>query len=648
MIYGKLVLLLNPFDWLEASYFYYRPNELLWEVNNVPGHFLDKGFNVKFIYRPNNRYLPNIAVGLDDFAGTGYFNREYIVGTSNYSNLKVSLGVGWGKFTGQNKFNNPLDKLSPKFSVRPKLSDVGYGGNPSYNQWFRGDAAIFGGFEYNFRNIKKLKLKAEYDPYDYMDFSANNRRDASLMLRKKDSNINIGLSYKVNKFLTIDTSYIKGNTLNLNFNIALTFNDDLSSKPSFKPEIKKYYENQNKQSFYEDLLRNLNNNNLFLQTAELNERQLDVSISTSQYRNALRSASYASFIANETANLNNVDLGSINITHINAGVELNNVSFIANHLEKDSILPIEVKKYYTKISSGQPRNYLDNEFQPKVEFPVIFSSLSPAIVSHIGNPERFYFGGVALKYNTEAQFSRNLILTSEINYSLFNNIQDTIAGPGSKMEHVRTDLVQYLKQDDFYLTSMQLDYIWAIRKNFYAKISAGIFETMYGGFGGEILFKPFENNFTVGADLFYVKQRTFEQRFDFRDYETLTGHINFGYLLPLGIESNISFGKYLAKDIGYTLDLSRRTASGFKAGIYFTRTDVSAELFGEGSFDKGFYFQIPLDLLSNSYNGNYSTFRLSPLTRDGGAKLTYEKELRGLIYNATSNELQSQWKGFLN
>lgn len=620
----------------------------MWEVNNVPGHFLDKGFNVKFIYRPNNRYLPNIAVGLDDFAGTGYFNREYIVSTSNYNNIKVSLGIGWGKFTGQNKFTNPLDRISPKFSRRPKLSDTGYGGNPSYNQWFRGDAAIFGGFEYNFRNIKKLKLKAEYDPYDYMDFSANNRRDASLMLRKKDSNINIGLSYKVNKFLTIDTSYIKGNTVNLNFNVALTFNDSLSSKPSFKPEIKKNNENRNKQSFYEDLLRNLNSNNLFLQTAELNERQLDVSISTSQYRNALRSSSYASYIANETANLNDVDLGSINITHINAGVELNNVSFIANHLEKDSILPVEVKKYYTKFSSGQTKDFLDNEFQPKIKFPVIFSSLSPAIVSHIGNPEKFYFGGISLKYNTEAQFSRNLILTSEINYSLINNIQDTIVGPGSKMEQVRTDLVQYLKQDDFYLTRMQLDYIWALRKNLYAKISAGIFETMYGGFGGEILFKPFENNFTVGADLFYVKQRTFEQRFDFKDYETITGHINFGYLLPLGIESNISFGKYLAKDIGYTLDLSRRTASGFKAGIYFTRTDVSAELFGEGSFDKGFYFQIPLDLLSNSYNGNYSTFRLSPLTRDGGAKLTYEKELRGLIYNATSKELQSQWNGFLN
>ena len=108
----------------------------------------------------------------------------------------------------------------------------------------------------------------------------------------------------------------------------------LSSKPSFKPEIKILRKIQNKQSFYEDLLRNLNNNNLFLQTAELNERQLDVSISTSQYRNVFRSASYASFIANETANLNNVDLGSINITHINAGVELNNVSFIKIILKK--------------------------------------------------------------------------------------------------------------------------------------------------------------------------------------------------------------------------------------------------------------------------------------------------------------------------
>mgnify|MGYP003688374709 FL=1 len=112
---------------------------------------------------------------------------------------------------------------------------------------------------------------------------------------------------------------------------------------------------------------------------------------------------------------------------------------------------------------------------------------------------------------------------------------------------------------------------------------------------------------------------------------------------PLGIESNISYGRYLAKDDGFTFDLSRRSKSGLKAGVYFTRTNVSAERFGEGSFDKGFYFQIPMDLFSKNYNGNYSNFRLSPMTSDGGARLVFDKDLKGLIYNTTLNELRSGW-----
>lgn len=83
----------------------------------------------------------------------------------------------------------------------------------------------------------------------------------------------------------------------------------------------------------------------------------------------------------------------------------------------------------------------------------------------------------------------------------------------------------------------------------------------------------------------------------------------------MGIESNISYGRYLAKDDGFTFDLSKRTRSGFKADIYFTRINVSAELFGEGIFDKGFYFQIPMNIFSKDYRGGYSNFKLSPLSR---------------------------------
>ena len=82
------------------------------------------------------------------------------------------------------------------------------------------DSALFGGLEYFVPNQSGLSIKLEYDPFNYLDFSAQNRSDASFELRKKDSNINIGLSYPFNKFLTIDASFIKGNTFNLSFTMA--------------------------------------------------------------------------------------------------------------------------------------------------------------------------------------------------------------------------------------------------------------------------------------------------------------------------------------------------------------------------------------------------------------------------------------------
>jgi len=636
----------SPFDWLEASYFYYRPSDLIWEGDLVAGHYLDKGFNVKFKYKPKNNNLPDLAIGLDDFAGTGYFTKEYVVATKELRDIKISMGMGWGKFVGDNNFDNPLSFLSDSLDTRPLVSDnYDLGGTPSYDKWFRGNASLFGGVEYFFPNISGLSMKLEYDSYDYFDFSANNRTDALYNLRNKDSNINIGFSYPFNDFISIDASYIKGNTFNLSFTIGATFNEKLRAKPKFKPIIKTRENNEKSEMvFYEDLLHNLNNNNLLLQTASLSKEKLDISISTSQHRNAIRSSSYAGSIASQVSQDHNIDISQINVSHINAGIELNNITYIESHLDSSKNTPIEIIERYTKFDSGNTNSYKNHKFRPNVKFPTIFSSLSPSLVSYVGNPEKFYFGGLDLQNISEIQFNRNLLLSSEINYSLYNNFQDTVSGPQSRMEHVRTDKVQYLKNTNLYIKRFQLDYIWSPQKDLYAKLSGGIFESMFGGFGGQLLYKPFNNNFNISFEGFYVKQRGYDQTLKFRKYKTTTAHLNIGYLFPMGIESNISYGRYLAKDDGFTFDLSRRSSSGFKAGIYFTRTNVSSELFGEGSFDKGFYFQIPMDLFSKDYKGGYSNFKLSPLTRDGGAKLEFDKDLRGLIYNSSLNELKQSWR----
>ena len=617
---------------------------MIW--NNIPGFYLDKGFNVKFKYEPSNKNMPNFAIGLDDFAGTGFFTREYIVSTKELRDIKFSLGMGWGKFSNEKSFNNPLSFISKDLNNRPEVSDNrDFGGKPSYDKWFRGDAILFGGIEYFLPNVKDLSIKLEYDPYDYLDFSTLGIPGASYKLRKKDFDINLGFSFAPNDFITFDISYLKGNTINLSFTIGATFNGKLRGKPKFKPTIKtRQNDDKSEMVFYEDLLHNLNSNNLLLQTASLSKEKLDISISSSQHRNAIRSSSYAGSIASKVSRDHNINLSQINISHINAGIELNNITYIESHLDRSKSTPIEIKERYTKLDSGNKNSYQTHKFQPTVNFPVIFSSFSPVLNSLIGNPEKFYFGGLDLQNTAEIQFNRNLILSSEINYSLYNNFKDTISGPASRMEHVRTDKVQYLKNANLYIKRLQLDYIWSPRKDLYAKVSGGMFETMFGGFGGQVLYKPFNSNFNISFEGFYVKQRGYDQTFKFRKYKTTTAHLNIGYLLPMGIELNTSYGRYLAKDDGFTFDLSRRTKSGFKAGIYFTKTNVSSDLFGEGSFDKGFYFQIPMDLFSKDYNGGYSNFKLSPLTRDGGAKLEFDKDLRGLIYNSSLNELKQGWR----
>jgi hypothetical protein len=636
-------LSVSPFDWLEASYFYYRPSDLTW--NGTPGLYLDKGFNVKFKYKSKKNNIPDLAIGLDDFAGTGLFTREYIVATQELRDIKVTAGLGWGKFAGKNSFDNPLSFISDEFKTRPLVSEYNdEGGTLSFDKWFRGNAALFGGLEYFIPSNKRLSIKLEYDPYDYVDFSAQNNSDASFSLRKKDSDINVGVSYSLNRFVTLDASFIKGNIFNISFTIGATFNEKLVTKPSFNPSITSKKDNKSKIAFYESILLNLNNNNLFLQTASLTKKDLNVSISTSEYRNSIRSASYAASIIQEVSKNYDVDLATINIAHINVGIEANNITFFSNHLEKNNNTPVEIIKRYTKLNSGNKYSYEKHNFKPKVNFPAIFSTTSPIVISSIGSPEKFYYGGIDITNISEVQFSRKVLLSTQINYAAINNFDDVIYNPQSVLEHVRTDNALYLKASDLYLKRMQLDYIWTPKKNVYAKLSGGIFEDMYGGFGGQVLYKPFDSNFNISLEGFYVKQRDYDRLFTFKEYKTFTGHLNIGYLFPYGIESNISFGRYLAKDDGFTFDLSRRTESGFKAGVYFTRTDVSALRFGEGSFDKGFYIQVPMDLFSKSYRGSYSNFNLSPLNRDGGAKLKFDKDLRGLMYNATLNELKQGWK----
>jgi hypothetical protein len=49
-------------------------------------------------------------------------------------------------------------------------------------------------------------------------------------------------------------------------------------------------------------------------------------------------------------------------------------------------------------------------------------------------------------------------------------------------------------------------------------------------------------------------------------------------------------------------------------GVYAAKTDISREEFGEGSFDKGFYFFIPIEAFFTNYTKGQTGFGLRPVT----------------------------------
>jgi hypothetical protein len=650
--YIKLgTLTATPFDWLEASYFYYRPDDLLWGTSK--GLYLDKGFNVKFSYKPKNTLFPHIAIGLNDFAGTGQFTGEYIVSTYNFNNYKLTSGIGWGKFVGTSSMGNPLSIISDRFSDRPGVT-IGKGGEPSYDVWFRGPVAPLLGIEYRLNKIKGLSLKIEHDPFDYFAFGCcgEGKSAQSFTDRTKDANANLGLSYKYKNIGNVDISYVKGNAWNLSFSIGFT-NKNYQKKSKFKPAIKNndYKQNSNKNEFYLDLLTNLNNNKLYLQTANLKDNHLSLSIESVDHFNPVIYSSRAAYISNEVSKLNSIDLKKIEIGHITRGIKINSVQYFAKDLDLTDRKPNVLIKRNTLVKDSTENPFISHEFKPTVNFPVVQNQFSPDFRTHIGSPEKFLYSGIGIKALTEIQLNRNTVIYSIIGKSLINNFDKKVSTPNSLLPEVRTEVVSYLQQssEDFYISNMSIENIWSPFNNIYARVTLGILEDMYGGISSELMYKPFGSNLAMSYEYNSVKQRSFDQKFSFKDYEVSTKHLNIAHYHP---KSNIltkwSYGSYLAGDIGYTLDLSRRMPNGWSAGIWFSNTNVSAVQFGEGSFDKGFYLHIPMNIFRKSYSKNVQGFSLRSMTRDGAQKLIINNKLIDSFYGSTRDEFNENWKNYLD
>lgn len=633
-----------PFNWFEASYQYVDINNALYSsVKAFSGSqsLKDKSFDIKIRVLKETNIFPAIALGMRDIGGTNLFGAEYLTFSKFYKNLDVTFGIGWGNLNN-NSFKNPLTYLSDRFNERGGIKSGG--GQFSTDAYFSGDAGYFGGIEYFIPKLSGSRIKFELDGTNY--------RTEGIKPLDQDKKYNISFIRPLSKNFTAKISYIRGNTLSFGFSYKAPlgrkypFNKktDLDAPVPYRDDVRKVT-SLSDENLYKASLLYMKQRNLFVQAVDVEDSKLKVAYSQSKYRIPSISAGRALKILND---ISPEKIRSIEINEINGSMGMFSLAIDRSSLEQNENFDNPLFIAANADLKSTVFNIDEYQFQPKVSYPRFFYNIGPSIKSQIGGPDGFYFGDLRLSASSELLLRRNLSLISILEQGITNNLDELKLPSDSVLPHVRSDIVDYLKEGDgFTITRMQLNHFLKPSNNIYLKLSAGIFESMFGGYGFETLYRPYNKNYAVGIEAWRVKQREYNQRLKFRDYKTTTGHLTFYYREPnTNVLVKLIGGKYLAKDSGITLDLSRRFYSGMQVGVFASKTDISREEFGEGSFDKGFYWWIPIDLFFQDYRRQSTGWGLRPTTRDGAQMLVHGYPLWGVTDNASLKLFEDHWSDF--
>ncbi len=628
---------LQLMPWLESTIRYTRiPAHSYSNDDGFSGDtiYTDKGIDVKLRLLEESYWLPETSIGIRDLGGTGLFDGEFIAMSKRLGKLDATLGIGWG-YIGNSA--NLLGNKSSSNDCGRNSAYKGKGGSFDYSRWFTGCASVFGGLEYQ-TPFEPLVLKLEYDGNDYAADRVKNIQ--------QDSPFNAGIIYRLDDWGTLVASYERGNmwtfgfTLNTNFNQLSQYWSD-PPKPTYVPKSPQTQQAVNWSQVSEDLktIAGYSDQKIYLTSDEIT-----VVAKQGKYRD--RNAAHdraATILLNTGLDVYQYTLIEKEANQLIAQTNVDVKTF--RKVANQEFIDAKIQDATVLANPDSPRGQLeiDNTKNWSIGF-------APVLQQSIGGSEDFYLfnlgigGGANYWFNDNIQVSGGVYVNIVDNYDKF--LYD-VPPDGTQLKRVRTLIRQYINDKPVRINNLQLTGFHQFGDNIYTQAYAGYLETMFAGYGGEVLYRPLKSAWALGLDLNYVGQRDpasplglFKKEVHFdpttnRDYRvqtgTSTGHLT-AYYRPefFGLEGILlkaSAGKYLAEDKGITLDFSKQFESGVIAGAYMAKTNLSAKEFGEGSFNKGFYLSIPFDLLTVKPSTSRIGIAWAPLSRDGGQMLARKYHL---------------------
>ena len=575
------------------------------------GDYKDKAFDAKLLLFREKGFWPSIALGAQDFTGTGEFSAQFGTVSKNFLGTDYTLGYGRDRING-----------------------------------------LFGGMRHRSKWIKNLSIVAEYDANDY----ANDFRADESGADKRKGEWTYGVEYKKGWF-GVQLSNQDGD-FGINSYVSIPLMDR-----EFIPKI------HEPDPFTEELPK-----------ASLDEWQADTSyaarlartLNTEDYRNIrlgfdknILSTSLTNIRISETGRAvgraarillaeGPEDIKEIQITYTVKDLPAITYRFTDTH---------KLQRYFDGLIS---RRQLDNYMQIAWVDPLVKTRLPLAAlelpdddeVSELGEFKRTDEGeflsfrsdgqdlstfqivpaNLGIFFNDPSgtarydlfsraswkkQIGRGRFFETDARLTLTENVSGVTQRSNSELPHVRSDIALYLQGDRFRMTKFLVNQYLQPAERVYARLTAGYYEMMYAGTGGQVLYLPKRGNWAADLSVDWLRQRNTDGGLGFRDYDTVTALGAFHYRFrPLGLTATARVGRFLAKDKGVRFELKRRFRSGITFGAWFTLTDGDDTQPpgspGDPYYDKGIFASIPLNSMLTKDTKARSEFSLAPWTRDVG------------------------------
>lgn len=644
----RYTLTFQATPWLSGSFRYNSIRDL-----NLFGFdtYYDRGFDLRFRLLEERGNRPGLALGLQDFAGTGLYAGEYIVATKSFETaplgasrlpgrLKLTAGLGWGRLGSSGAIGST--------GTRPAFNGGDTGGELSYDQWFRGPFAPFGGIEWQADDRLALKLEYSSDAYVLETQDSN--------VFERDSSINFGVEYQATPRTRLGAYYLYGSSFGVSaqFQLNPKYPPRLKAIPAPQPVAQRPARATAPQAWdtgwadattavpglrdrLEPVLRA---DGLLLESLDVRADAAELRFRNIRYMSDTVALGRA---ARALARVMPASVETFRLVPVVRGMGLAAVTLRRSDLEALEFDPDAVQALLAVSAIGEAPTAAENPVMSETLYPDFSWALSPYFSPAYFDPARPIRMDFGLDLSGAYAPAPGWIVAGTLRQKLAGNV-DGGRLTSSALPPVRTDQVLYA-QEDLTLNNLYAAKYWRPGTDLYARATMGYFEYGYGGLSGEMLWKPVNSPLALGVEVNYALKRDYDQGLGFQDYRVWTGHASAYVDFQNGFRGQVDVGRYLAGDIGATFGLDRVFGNGWSVGAFFTLTDVTSEEFGEGSFDKGVRFSIPVGwFLGNPSQRRIGT-TIRPIQRDGGARVFVPGRLYGQVRNAHQQALTDEWAG---